>query len=111
MTTARETKRDHRLTVETTYGKELFANAYMYSMHKYTISLDESSNGSLEQRLGINFSVLVLTAGSWPFHQANLPTLTIPQELIKSVQVFRDSDIAHWFEFLLVARYRLVLAK
>ena len=45
------------------------------------------SNATLEQRLGINFSALVLTAGSWPFNQANLPSLTIPQELVKSVQV------------------------
>jgi len=45
------------------------------------------SNATLEQRLGINFSA-VLTAGSWPFNQANLPSLTIPQELVKSVQNF-----------------------
>jgi len=49
-----------------------------------------SGEASLEQRLGINFSVLVLTAGSWPFHQSNIPTLTIPQELVKSVQKFEN---------------------
>jgi len=49
---------------------------------------DETSGGSMEQRLGTNFQVLVLTAGSWPFHQSNLPSLTIPQELVKGVQKF-----------------------
>ena len=53
----------------------------------YLCYAGDSALVSLEQRLGINFSVLVLTAGSWPFHQANIPTLTIPQELVKSVQV------------------------
>lgn len=38
--------------------------------------------------LGVNFSIYVLQAGAWPLGQANLTSFVLPQELVKSVQMF-----------------------
>ncbi|BES92469.1 unnamed protein product [Nesidiocoris tenuis] len=40
--------------------------------------------------LGINFSIYVLQAGAWPLGQANITSFTLPQELVKSVQMFEN---------------------
>lgn len=40
--------------------------------------------------LGINFSIYVLQAGAWPLGQANLTSFALPQELVKSVQMFEN---------------------
>ena len=38
-------------------------------------------------QLGIDFSIVILQAGSWPISQTNLPTFSLPQELEKSVRI------------------------
>lgn len=40
--------------------------------------------------LGINFSIYVLQAGAWPLGQTNLTSFVLPQELVKSVQMFEN---------------------
>jgi len=85
------TNKLHRMFTDMNISEDLNTKFTQYLSNSTADSdkdCEEWSNATSEQRLGINFSVLVLTAGSWPFHQANLPTLTIPQELVKSVQKF-----------------------
>ena len=38
-------------------------------------------------QLGIDFSILILQAGSWPISQTSLPPFSLPQELEKSVRI------------------------
>jgi hypothetical protein len=38
-------------------------------------------------QLGIDFSILILQAGSWPISQTNMPSFSLPQELEKSVRI------------------------
>ena len=40
-----------------------------------------------DNQLGIDFSILILQAGSWPISQTNLPPFSIPAELEKSVRI------------------------
>ncbi|XP_014262650.1 cullin-2 [Cimex lectularius] len=40
--------------------------------------------------LGINFSISVLQAGAWPLGQANVTSFQLPEELVKSVQMFEN---------------------
>uniref|UniRef100_A0A0A9YGX7 Cullin-2 n=1 Tax=Lygus hesperus TaxID=30085 RepID=A0A0A9YGX7_LYGHE len=46
--------------------------------------------------LGINFSIYVLQAGAWPLGQANLTSFVLPQELVKSVQMFENFYHSHF---------------
>ncbi|KAF6213468.1 hypothetical protein GE061_011188 [Apolygus lucorum] len=46
--------------------------------------------------LGINFSIYVLQAGAWPLGQVNLTSFVLPQELVKSVQMFENFYHSHF---------------
>ncbi|XP_073990982.1 cullin 2 [Rhodnius prolixus] len=46
--------------------------------------------------LGINFSIYVLQAGAWPLGQTNLTSFALPQELVKSVQMFEKFYHSHF---------------
>jgi len=50
---------------------------------KFSVYCKEENN-----QLGIDFSIVILQAGSWPISQTNLPPFSLPQELEKSVRIF-----------------------
>jgi len=84
------TNKLHRMFTDMNISEDLNTkfDDYLSNPPPLPFELPSERNLTLEQRLGINFSALILTAGSWPFNQGNLPTLTIPQPLVRSVQSF-----------------------
>jgi cullin 2 len=47
-------------------------------------------NKKENHQLDVDFSILVLSTGSWPVSQANLITFSLPQELERSVRLFEE---------------------
>ncbi|KAG9508628.1 Cullin-2, partial [Fragariocoptes setiger] len=79
--------------------------------------LKDSFNDGLREKnidLGINFSMYVLQAGSWPLSQSSISTFALPQILEKSVKQFEsfyyskfNGRILTWLHYLCTAEVRL----
>lgn len=72
-----------------------FTNKFHRMFNDINVSedLNEKFNDFVRKennQLGIDFSILILQAGSWPISHGNLPTFSIPQELEKSVRIFEE---------------------
>lgn len=70
-----------------------FTNKFHRMFNDMNVSedLNEKFNNYCKEennQLGIDFSIVILQAGSWPISQTNLPTFSLPQELEKSVRIF-----------------------
>ncbi len=64
----------------------------MFNDMNVSEDLNEKFSGFCKEennnQLGVDFSILILQAGSWPISHGYLPTFSLPQELEKSVRVF-----------------------
>jgi len=86
-------------TEEGMITKLKLACGYEYTNKLHRMFTDMSISSDLNQKfshhleksntdLGINFSLLVLQSGAWPLGQTAAATVALPQELVKSVQMF-----------------------
>lgn len=73
---------------------------------------------SAENTLDTDFSILVLSAGSWPISHANLINFSLPQELEKSVRLFEtfynksyNGRKLTWMHYLCTTDIRLTYLK
>jgi len=65
----------------------------MFTDISISSDLNSSFNDFLSKAnasLGVSFSLFVLQSGAWPLGQTSISPLSIPQELVKSVQMFEQ---------------------